>query len=79
MCIVYFIVVLQVIEEDYYWGRLILGIHSFPKGQSTLFASIYIYIYISNLVYNYIHIRGVCVVCDYISRMLVAQGNLINL
>ena len=72
MCIVYFIVVLQVIEEDYYWGRLILGIHSFPKGQGTLFASI------SILEYNYIHIRGVCVVCDYISRMLVAQGNLIN-
>ena len=38
-----------------------------------------IYIYISNLVYNYIPIRGVCVVCDYISRMLVVQGNLINL
>ena len=75
MCIVYFIVVLQVIGEDYYWRRLILGIHSFPKGQGTLFASIYI----SILVYNYIHIRGVCVVCDYISRMCVAQGNLINL
>ena len=65
------------IGEDYYWGRLILGIHSFPKGHGTLFTSIYIYI--SNLVYNYIPIRGVCVVCDYISRMLVVQGNLINL
>ena len=29
--------------------------------------------------YNYIPIRDVCVVCDYISRMLVVQGNLINL
>ena len=60
-----------------YRGRLIFGIHSFPKGHCTLFASIYTYI--SNLVYNYIPIRGVCVVCDYISRMLVVQGNLINL
>ena len=60
---------------------LILGIHSLPKGHCTLFASIYmyIYIYISNLVYNYIPIRGVCVVCDYISRRLVVQGNLIHL
>ena len=54
-----------------------MGIHSFAKGHCTLFASIYIYI--SKLVYNYIPIRGVCVVCDYISRMLVVQGNLINL
>ena len=50
---------------------LILGIHSLPKGHCTLFASIYMYIYISNLVYNYIPIRGVCVVCDYISLGLL--------
>ena len=66
-----------------------MGIHSFPKGHCALFTSIYIYTGISNLVYNYIpirgvcvvcdyisRIRGVCVVCDYISRMLVVQGNL---
>ena len=29
---------------------------------------------ISNLVYNYIPIRVVCVVCDYVSRMLVVHA-----
>ena len=76
MCIVYFIVVLQVIGEDYYWGRLILGIHSFPKGQGTLFASIYIYQ--SWYITIYIYGEFVLYVTTYLV-CFVAQGNLINL
>ena len=57
--------------EDYYWGY----IHFL---RDTVLCS-QAYIYISNLVNNYIPIWGVCVVCDYISRMLVVQGKLINL
>ena len=55
-----------------------MGIHSFPKGHGTLFASIYyIYIYQSWYIIIYLYGEFVLYVTTYLV-MLVVQGNLIK-